>query len=184
MTIAHILHFGLCVLKARVPWIVSPHFGQTCGTGEWGGAVCAARRIWAAVNVSIFTYGACLPVSTSPINGGCESGHEVQSNNQKPMLSKYAAAVTVNPSLIMCVKGFGVLGSRSLPRWQYANLFISPPRPFSFKRTFLKTMATSFLHFSFTWSNMGGLTVIIGRSFIFPPQFPVYTHYAMCQGAI
>jgi hypothetical protein len=138
--IAQILHFGLCALKARVPWIVSPHFGQMCGTGEWGGLVCEARRIWAAVNGSIITSGAYLLGSNSPIKGGCESGHEMQSNNQKPMLPKYAEAVTVNPSLIMCVKGFGVLDSRSLSRRQYANRFI------------------------------------------FLPQFPIYTHYAMCQG--
>lgn len=128
MIIAQTLHFGLCALKARVPWIVSPHFGQTCKTGERGGLVCVARRIWAAVNGSIITYGAHLPGFISRINGGDESGHAVQSKNQKPMLPKYAEAITVNPSLIMCVKGFGVLGSRSLSRRQYANRFMCLPQ--------------------------------------------------------
>lgn len=46
-------HFGLWILNFLVPWIVSPHFGQTCGTGERGGLVCAARRIWDALVVFI-----------------------------------------------------------------------------------------------------------------------------------
>ena len=156
------LHFGLCALKARVPWIVSPHSGQTCKTGERGGLVCVARIARASSDADTPLKSSCgLVTFRTHIRPPLE-------DSLQPQHTQWGSLAYLD------VMGLQVHKTDHIPNIRTRSIYLQ-------MRIALSLLIQNLM----SRRSMAGLER--HKRFLpygFPPQFSVYAHYAMCQGAI